>query len=300
MTDGAGYGPGAWAGSGSWDGTGLPPMARARLDRPGSVRGSLLSVGAAVGVEAVGLRPIGDVMGVIVQHVGWQGLGCPSYGAGGSWRAARTVVSGSGGGWAGLGGYAKALYNGYDSALGRLMQEATALGAHGVVGVTFGVSAMGQGNREFLALGTAVRADLPVRQQAPFSTLLSGQDTAKLLLAGWVPVAATLGLAVGIRHDDLLMQRQAKAWRTNSEVEGYTELVSATRVGARRELDARVGASGADGAVIDLMSTQVHTVEPTDSHKDHVAECYLLGSSIAGLGLPYPVAARSLAVLPVR
>ncbi len=301
MTDdaGAGYGPGSWAGAGSWDGEGLPAVAQARLAREGSVRSSLLSVGGALSAEVVGLRPIGDVMGVIVEHVGWQGLGCPSYGFGGTYRGAGTVVSGTGGSWTGLGGYAQALYRGYDTALDRLMQEAAALGAHGVIGVTFDVRGLGQGNREFVALGTAVRAEGRAHPVRPFTTLLGGVDTAKLLLSGWVPVSAAVGLAVGIRHDDWATQRQAMLWRANAEVPGYTELVASTRAAARGELDARGRAAGADGIVVDLLTTQVHSVEPSDSHTDHVAESYLLGSSIAYVGRSHPVSARALAVLPV-
>ncbi len=301
MTDdaGAGYGPGSWARSGAWDGTGLPPVAQARLAREGLVRSSLLSVGGAFGAEVVGLQPIGDVMGVIVEHVGWQGLGCPSYGFGGTYRGAGTVVSGAGGSWAGLGGYAQALYRGYDTALDRLVQEATALSAHGVVGVTFDVRGLGQGNREFIALGTAVRADVGARPATPFTTLLGGADSAKLLLAGWMPVAAMVGLAIGIRHDDWATQRQAMAWRANAEVSGYTDLVASTRAAARNELDARGRAAGADGIVVDLLTTVVHSVEPSDNHIDHVAESYLIGSSIAHVGGPHAVSARALAILPV-
>jgi hypothetical protein len=51
----------------------LPPVARARVDRfAGSgLRTSLLTVPGAVGVEAAGLTPIGEVMGCIVERMGW-------------------------------------------------------------------------------------------------------------------------------------------------------------------------------------------------------------------------------------
>ncbi len=291
---GAGYGPR----SGAWDGSGLPPAAQARLARGGSVRSSLLSVGGALGAEVVGLEPIGDVMGVIVEHVGSQGLGCPHYGPGGTYRGGGTVVSGPRVTWPALDHYAQALYRGYDTALARLTREARWLGADGVVGVTFAVSSLGQGNREFVALGTAVRAEVGARPATPFTTLLGGGDTAKLLLSRWVPVAATVGLAVGIGHDNWASPLHVSVLRPNAEVPGFTDLVGSTRE-ARRKLDARGRVTGADGIVIELLTTQVHRLEPVQGHTDYVAESYLIGSSIAHVGGPHPVSARALAVLPV-
>jgi hypothetical protein len=53
----------------------LPPLSRARVDRFGSsrVKTSLLSVPGAVGAEAAGFTPVGEVMGSVVHQVGWNG-----------------------------------------------------------------------------------------------------------------------------------------------------------------------------------------------------------------------------------
>lgn len=293
-----GYGPASWAGSGTWDGKGLPPAARARLERQSDVRSSLLDVPGAATLEGVGLRPVGEVMGVIVEHVGWQGLGCPAVGAGWS-NVTRTLVSGSSGDWLGMGAYATALYRGYDVALDRMVQEATALGAEGVVDVRIDVRGLGQGNREFVVLGTAVRTEGRARPHHPFTTTLTGPHVAALLLGGYAPVRAVVGLAVGIRHDDWQTQQQARAWRVNTEVGGYTELLTATKAGARTQLEKRIRRTGGEGAVVDVVRTLVHTVEPVQNHQDHVAESYLMGTAITRWGRPHPVAGQGLTVLPV-
>ncbi len=54
------------------DGNWLPDSARHRLARydAAGLRTSLLPVAGAVGVESVGLSPVGEVMGCIVQYIG--------------------------------------------------------------------------------------------------------------------------------------------------------------------------------------------------------------------------------------
>ena len=56
-----------------WDGQGLPPAALARMERGRSsaVRSSLLSVPGHVGVEACGFSVVGEVMGCIVETIGF-------------------------------------------------------------------------------------------------------------------------------------------------------------------------------------------------------------------------------------
>jgi len=68
-----------------WDGQGLPPAALARMERGRSsaVRSSLLSVPGHVGVEACGFSVVGEVMGCIVETIGftgWAGCGYGGYG----------------------------------------------------------------------------------------------------------------------------------------------------------------------------------------------------------------------------
>src|SRR6478672_8573532 len=90
-------------GMADWDGTGLPPAAAARMARfqADGVRTSLLDVPGAASVTGVGLPPVGEVMGCMVEHIGWAGFGgCGYWGPGAGWGLG-TVTSGSGARYAG-------------------------------------------------------------------------------------------------------------------------------------------------------------------------------------------------------
>ena len=72
-----------------------------------------------------------------------------------------------------------------------MVEEAAALGAHGVVGVADAMTPLpGTGAVEFSIKGTAVTVPGAPRPDRPFSTFLSGQRLAKLIEAGFVPVSA--------------------------------------------------------------------------------------------------------------
>src|SRR3984957_11533602 len=91
-----------------WDGRGLPPAAQARVNRARTDggRSSLLSIRGQAGVQSVGLDPVGEVMGCIVQQIGWAswgGCGMYSRGMGGFALAAPTVTSSGGYGEIGRG-----------------------------------------------------------------------------------------------------------------------------------------------------------------------------------------------------
>src|ERR687883_536321 len=119
-----------------WDGRGLPPVAAERMTRfaRSGLRTSLLTVPGAAGVQSVGLDPVGEVMGCIVEHIGWSGFGGCGYLGG------PTVTSSGSRGFVGFGPYVDALYHGYGTALGRMLEETAAMDADGVVGVRLSVS----------------------------------------------------------------------------------------------------------------------------------------------------------------
>jgi uncharacterized protein YbjQ (UPF0145 family) len=79
---------------------------------------------------------------------------------------------------------------GYNTTFRRMLEEAEALGAHGVIGVVDATkSLIGPYVREFHLLGTAVVLD---RQPAPeqvWSTYLAGSKLGKLLEAGLMPLS---------------------------------------------------------------------------------------------------------------
>ena len=91
------------------------------------------------------------------------------------------------------------------TAVERMTAQCAELGGDGVVGLRVSRGSFLLGGQEFMALGTAVRArgaeDGPARADfAPFTSDLSGQDFAKLIMAGWVPVGLVLGVAIGASH----------------------------------------------------------------------------------------------------
>lgn len=285
-----------------WDGRGLPPAAAARMQRfaAAGVRTSLLDAPGSVALGTAGFTPVGEVMGCIVQHMGWSGWGgCGYFGFSPGWGAA-TVTSGQRLAFAGYAPYVDALYRGWNTAIGRMLTEARAMGADGVVGVRLTADHLGHDNREFVALGTAVRADSAVHPQHPFVTDLPGADVAKLLHAGWTPVSIAFGISVAVRHDDYRTMQQGSAWAGNTEVSGYTELVTHVRADARARFHEHAARGGADGAIVSHMGLRIWEIEPSDNHTDHVAESTVFGTTVAKFHRGTAAATNALTILPLR
>jgi uncharacterized protein YbjQ (UPF0145 family) len=269
----------------------LPDSAKARLARfdANGLRTSLLPVAGAVGVESVGLTPIGEVMGCIVQYVGW--VGGANYGYGGGMMNSYGSVS--------YKPYVDALYHGYDTALGRMETEARAMGADGVIGVALTVSPLGENNQEFVALGTAVRARSTVRPKSLFTAALAGQDVAKLMHAGWVPSRIAIGIAVESRYLDWQSASQMSMMAGNTEVSGYTELVSRTRAHARDRFAKHARSARADGATVSGMSLRSWHQEVNNTQL-LCAEASVFGTTIARFHRGPHAPTNALTIMPVR
>jgi uncharacterized protein YbjQ (UPF0145 family) len=255
--------------------------------RPGGSWGSALTAGEFAAVRSAGFEPVGQVFGAAVYAVGLTGgYRCPgTWGPSGEKGAARpaTAVSGR----AGLGAFGplvEAMGQARHTAIDRMITECAQLGGHGVVGVRLSRGSFALGGLEFKAIGTAVRAPgaAPGRR-APFTSGLSGQDFAKLIMAGWVPAGLALGIWIGSRHDDWATARQTR-WRSgNVEVAGWTELVNQARHEARRRLEDDVERLGAEGVVIASMKMRVREQDcpVTVGRRDHIVEATLIGTAIA-------------------
>jgi uncharacterized protein YbjQ (UPF0145 family) len=184
-----------------------------------------------------------------------------------------------------FGAQVRAMYEARQMAIDRMSKQCAQLGGHGVVGVRLSVGDFLLGGLEFTAIGTAVRAPgVAVGTQGPFTSDLSGQDFAKLIMAGWAPAGLALGIAVDGRHDDRGTTRQARWTAGNTEVAGWTELVGRCRHEARRALDSDVRRLGADGVVIADMRMRVRERDcpVTVGRHDHIVEATLVGTAIAG------------------
>jgi uncharacterized protein YbjQ (UPF0145 family) len=269
----------------------LPAVAQARMAqiRSSGTWGSALTSDEFAAIRGVGFDPVGQVFGAAVYSVGHDGYRCP-----GTWRTspearpatpeARPATQVSGQGRQGsFGPLVQAMGQARDKAMSRLAAECGQLGGHGVVGVRLSIGSFPAGGPEFLAIGTAVRARgaAPV-PRVPFTSGLSGQDFAKLIMAGWVPAGLVLGISIGSRHDDLTTARQTRVTTGNAEVAGWTELVSESRRDARRQLEGDVRRFGAEGVVIETMPLRVRQRDcPAQvGRHDHVVEATFTGTAV--------------------
>ncbi len=85
---------------------------------------------------------------------------------------------------------------GFNTAFTRMIEEAEAAGAHGIVGVVDTVSSLiDRSIREFHVYGTAVAVEGAPRPSSIWSTYLAGQRLAKLVEAGFMPVSVVASIA---------------------------------------------------------------------------------------------------------
>jgi uncharacterized protein YbjQ (UPF0145 family) len=255
--------------------------------RSGGMWGSALTCGEFAAIRGAGFEPVGQVFGAAV------------YGAGAaSWSSCPGT-----GGSAGFGPLAQAMDQARHTAIGRMMTECGQLGGHGVVGVRLDREPFPLGGLQFTAIGTAVRAPgAAYRAREPFTCDLSGQDFAKLIMAGWVPVGLALGISIRSRHDDRVTARQARWGTGNAEVAGWTELVTRSRHEARRQLDSDVKRLGGEGAVIAAMELRVSQRDcpAAVGRRDHIVEATLIGTGIVRFsGAGRRQAGPALSVMPL-
>ena len=268
----------------------LPAVAKARMAalRSGGTWGSALTAGEFAAIRTAGFEPVGQVFGAAVYSAGSAaGYGCPGVpgsSGGGSPSPSATQVSGQGG--AGSSGpLVQAMDQARHTAVGRMITECAELGGHGVVGVRVSRGTFPLGGTQFTVIGTAVRAPgAAPRLPVPFTSDVSGQDFAKLIMTGWVPVGLVLGISIGSRHDDRDTIRQARWSSGNAEVVGWTDLVSRSRHDARRQLESDVKRLGAEGAVIAAMQMRVRQRDcpAAVGRHDHIVEAVLIGTAVAG------------------
>jgi uncharacterized protein YbjQ (UPF0145 family) len=269
------------------DGDWLPDVARARMARfdETGLKTSLLSVAGAVGVESVGLSPVGEVMGCIVQNIGW--TGGLNYGMGG--------YAGS----VSFQPYVNALYHGYDTALARMTTEAKAMGADGIVGIRLTRVTLAESSQEFMALGTAVRANSKHRPRRPFTTELPGQDLAKLMHAGWVPVRIAIGIAVESQFLDWASRSQMSVMAGNGEVAAYTQVINRARAKARQTFAAHGRSARADGAIVASMGLRSWHQEAGNTPL-LCAEASVFGTTIARFHTGRRAPTNALKIMPLR
>jgi uncharacterized protein YbjQ (UPF0145 family) len=179
-------------------------------------------------------------------------------------------------------GLRTSLYEARMLAVNRMRQECAGLGGDGVVAVRLTIEPFAAGGLEFQAIGTAIRADGPVRPREPFMSDLTGQDFAKLMSAGWVPCGLVLGLSVAVRHDDYRTQRQTLSWN-NTEIGGFTDLVATARHRARDRLRSDCAKHGGSGVVVQTTTLELgerRCPGGGDDQHDHLAQAMVIGTAI--------------------
>lgn len=294
----------------------LPPAAQRRLEqqRASGATGSLFSAPAAASARSAGLAPVGEVFGCLVMNLGWAGGGCQwwSPGMGGmlGWATSPVTTSGSrsSGGYSGFAPYVHAYEAAWHGALDRMLAEARALGAHGVVGVRIGRTRLEGYSWEFAALGTAVRSTdpgivpFPTSPGEVWATNLSAEDCASAILSGYLPREIVLGMSVSTKHEDMELKQQRSAWSGNTEVSGMTLLIQAARDEARhRRAASATHVGGAELVITDMDLTEFETTCAQDAQDLH-AEAVFVGTTL----VPIPhsrvsaQASRATAILPLR
>lgn len=293
---------------------GPPQAATDRLLRfaRSDVRTSLLSVPAAAALHGAGFEPLGDVAGTcgmsLMRRVGRCGAAATPLGL--TSPRSPVVTSGSPATPAdrGLRPWVSARAEGFGLALRRMLAEARALGADGVVDVrvTQTRDAQSAALYAFVAAGTAVLvtdgAPPGVRDDdgTPFASTLDGPATARAVAAGWWPAGVAVGLAGAIRHRDQYARvgpgQQVGSFETG-EVAGLSDLLTAVRADARARLRESGDALRAEHLAVTRFDTRVRRQSISD-HEDDVAETTVLATALRHV--PGATGPPALAILPLR
>jgi uncharacterized protein YbjQ (UPF0145 family) len=190
----------------------LPEAAVRRLES--SAFSSGLTVTDFAACLDLGLQPVGLVQGFCVMQWGWYGAGSgymrginpynsgpQSGGYSETYRCPHGFVSNEHRMWGQnleQTWVENAWAQGYGAAYSRMLDEATSLGAHGVIGVVDRVSHLADNQTtEFHFLGTAIKVvdGPPPAGGVPWTTYLAGQRLTKSIEAGFMPVAVVATMA---------------------------------------------------------------------------------------------------------
>ncbi len=227
----------------------LPKHARERLMqmRQKKLFTSDLSINEFLLVKQAGFEPLGLVMGSSVYQMMVQVPQVPY----GQWGAE-------------VGWMSHALYHSRELAMNRMEEEATELGADGIVGVRLEVNvhAFGQGILEFMAVGTAVRhADGVSFRNAhgkPFQSDLSGQEFWTLISAGYRPVGFVMGNCVAYVPPNTLLATTGSSG-DGQELSEYTHVLYDARELAIGRLQYEAESLHAEGIVGVTVTEKEHS-----------------------------------------
>jgi uncharacterized protein YbjQ (UPF0145 family) len=245
---------------------GLPKDALRRLSELQGKDGlftSDLSVNEFLLVKEAGFHPRGLVVGSSIYHIGLTTK---------SWSSSQEVKT-----------LTQAMYAARELAMARMEEEATVLGADGVVGVRLDVGfyEWGRGTAEFIALGTAVSAEdgsnWKTNEGKPFTSDLSGQDFWTLIQSGHAP----LGLVMGTCVYHVAHQRMFQALGNigqNKEMANFTQALYEARELAMERMQDEARKLKAEGIV------GVQIQEKSHVWGSHTIEFFSMGTAVRKLG----------------
>ncbi len=260
---------------------GIPLQAQRRLDdlreREDVFFTSDLSVNEFLLAREAGLRPLSQVMGSSIYHVGWQTMpGQYSYY---SSSQELTVLS-------------QAMNHARLNALGRLAQEAERIAADAVIGVhvTRGTYDWAADLIEFNTVGTAVRLDKPQRSSRPALTNLSGQDFWKLYRSGYWPTGVVAGstvyYVVAGWQSRMANNSVWGSW-ANMELTDFTHGLYRARniaIAQLRDQAVHLGGVGVVGMQIEQSEEEYEVRLPNDQERtDMIFTFHTIGTAIGNL-----------------
>jgi uncharacterized protein YbjQ (UPF0145 family) len=260
----------------------LPLRAQQRLgemrEGGGGPFASDLSVSEFALTHAIGVRPLAQVMGSSIYHVGWQQRP-------GSWGTQLGGISQE------LTVVSEAWNTARLRTFARLEQEAKLVGADAVVGVRLTISRhdWAAGAIEYVAVGTAVRIKGAEQAERPALTVLSGQDYWKLWQAGERPLgvvgASTVHYIVASWSTQQTQSGFFGGW-ANQELPDFTRGVYDARETALGRMTAEARQQGAAGVV---GVTLAHEIEQREAgggsgRRDLLVTFHVLGTAIGPRG----------------
>lgn len=260
----------------------IPEDAMRRLEElkpghPGGLFTSDLSVNEFLLVKRAGFSPLGLVLGTSIYHVGVQ-LG--------RWSKNQELDV-----------LSQAMYHARELAMDRMQAEAAVLGADGIVGVRLEVELKQWGGdiAEFLAVGTAVRADRDNpwgtawrnHKDQPFTSDLSGQDFYTLVQTGYAPVGLTMGTCVYHVAHRSLGNVLSSAGR-NAELPLFTQALYDARELAMARMQAEAEALQAEG----IVGVQLH--QRNHGWGAHTTEFFAIGTAVRPLSDDHVIAPPQL------
>jgi uncharacterized protein YbjQ (UPF0145 family) len=260
-------------------------LRRLKVSRRGPGRTALftsdLSVNEFLLVREAGFRPVGMVLGSSIYHVGLQTR---------RWSSNQELTN-----------LTAAMYHARELAMTRMEAEADQLDADGIVGVRLRIDfkEFCRHLAEFVAVGTAVKADAPpapgrswrTARDLPFTSDLSGQDFWTLVQAGYAPLGMVMGSCVyHVAHRGAASA--AASWRTNTEIPLYTQALYEARELAMARMQHEAEELNAEGIVGVRLDNFAHVWE------GHTTEFFAIGTAVRSLRDDHTIT-KPVTVLPL-